>query len=702
MLRRVSSWMDEHAAVSPVLDFVRQQVSKSVPRKLSWLYTAGTLAAFFFGLQFLTGLLLLMVYIPDEGLAFSSVQTIEHRVELGWLVRQMHAWGASFIVIVLIVHTLKVLWYGSYKCPREFTWMVGFILLSLTLAFCLSGYLLPWNQLGFWATRVAVGAIDSVPVIGKYLTAWICGGPDVSGATLGRFFSLHVMLFPLLSVVVMAAHLALVIKLGITPKTTVKEENELGHQGALDLHGSEPFFPRQAYREVLVLNIGFALLVTFSAFFPWELGEPATHETPEGIKPEWYFLPFYQFLKYFDDSLYRSFPFLKSLGLSSEFLGVLCINFVGLLVFLLPVLDRGKERRMAKRPFFAFFACLLIAVTLLLGCLGYVAGNTVTFAGRTYQFTSKGYPMLVERKSEPAAEPVSETQEAEAAPAAEVVAPTFREDGLAPSGTCGGCHNHEEQLEEWQGSIHRHNEIQCGNCHGGIDTASPASLPEGVTPEIYAHLGIKERGRGEPVAPSKKEIPEFCGKCHQNVLSVFSPLHLKEPPEGQRIRSCVTCHSNHAVDAAGNDTYESRGAYKKDDADDPRAAPFWFAHGAFEDLAAIIVGAGQQLEKLEKTGYPTEAFKEEIEQSREMLALSRYLVHSLDVERISKAAKEVRESIEPVVAEIEVQLKSPDDRWKLVVGVWAVALFLNFLIVLKLRALPAAPSPGVEDDVGPV
>ena len=325
--------------------------------------------------------------------------------------------------------------------------------------------------------------------------------------------------------------------------------------------------------------------------------------------------------------------------------------------------------------------------------------------------------MLVEPKSEPAAELVAEPQE-EAGPqeetgteekaaevAVDVVAPvpTFREDGLPPAGTCGDCHEHEEQLEEWRGSVHFQQRIQCANCHGGIDTAPPALLPKDVEHDIYAHFGIKARdedGKAKPLAPSKKDTPEFCGKCHQNVLAVFSPLHLTSPPEGQRLKSSVTCHSNHAVAAAGNATYESRGAYKKGDEDDPRAAPFWSARETFDDLAGVIAGAEQSLEKLEQTGYPSETLKDEIEQSKEMLAQIRYLVHSLDTKRIDKAALEILESIEPVVADIQVQLTSSDDRWKLVVGVWAVALLLNILIVLKLRSLPAPPSSSVEEDVG--
>ena len=152
----LSRWTQEQTALRDFTEFVRSQAQKLVPSRLSWLYTAGTVAAFFFAVQFVTGFLLLTTYVPDERMAFRSVANIEHRVPLGYLVRQMHAWGASFIVIVLLAHVFKVLWHGSYKRPREFTWVVGFLLLSVTLGFCLSGYLLPWNQLGYWATNVAV------------------------------------------------------------------------------------------------------------------------------------------------------------------------------------------------------------------------------------------------------------------------------------------------------------------------------------------------------------------------------------------------------------------------------------------------------------------------------------------------------------------------------------------------------------------
>lgn len=363
----------------------RSIASKLLPANLSWLYTTGALALFFFALQFVTGCLLLTIYVPEESAAFRSVQVIQHRAELGWLIRQMHSWGASFVIFVLILHVLKVLWFGSYKRPREFTWFVGVVLFGVALAFCFSGYLLPWNQLSFWATRVALEAVDSIRIfgwdVGVHLKTLICGGPDVSGATLGRFFSLHILVLPLLLIVLAGYHLFLITHGGAAPKTTLAEETELGYRGAIRKHGGEPFFPRQVYRDLIACNIGFALLVTFAVFWPWEVGEPASLQTPEGIKPEWYFLPTYQFVKYFDD----------------KFHALLVMGGAGLVFFFLPLLDRGGERRILRRPFFALLALLAFTGVVGLGVVGWLSDRTITipWSGERVYFDTLGRPSRV-------------------------------------------------------------------------------------------------------------------------------------------------------------------------------------------------------------------------------------------------------------------------------------------------------------------
>ena len=500
-IARLKTWLLDRSGGERLLSLAGEQACKPVPTRLSWLYTTGALALFFFALQFFTGCLLLTLYVPEETLAFKSVQTIEYHARLGWLIRQMHSWGASFIIVVLVLHMLKVLWYGSYKRPREFTWFVGMLLLGVSMAFCFSGYLLPWNQLAFWATRVGLGAVDSFPVIGPTLKELICGGEDVSGATLGRFFALHVVILPLLLLALVGYHLALITWKGISPKTTVTDELELGNKAALARGGSEPFFPRQVYRDLIACNLGFALLVTFATWWPWHLGEPADRfGTPEGIKPEWYFLPMYQFLKYFDDNLYSALPFLKSWGVDPAFLGVLTINGVGLVLFLLPVIDRGKERKIIRRPVFAALAFLLFLGVFGMGLLGYISETTRW----GYHFSSKGYPERVEAPGKtPAGESQAgedagsagddpgkdgsgegegggggpaeeeESQEEEAPDDEAIVTPGLRQDGLPDGGTCGSCHKHEKPLEKWTESVHHAGGVQCVDCHGGIDTAPP-------------------------------------------------------------------------------------------------------------------------------------------------------------------------------------------------------------------------------------
>jgi quinol-cytochrome oxidoreductase complex cytochrome b subunit len=538
-----------------MLALAGEQAGKPVPTRLSWLYTTGALALFFFALQFFTGCLLLTLYVPEETLAFKSVQTIEYHARLGWLIRQMHSWGASFIIVVLVLHMLKVVWYGSYKRPREFTWFVGMLLLGVSMLFCFSGYLLPWNQLAFWATRVGLGAVDSFPVIGSTLKELICGGEDVSGATLGRFFALHVVILPLLLLALVGYHLALITWKGISPKTTVTDEIELGNKAALAKGGSEPFFPRQVYRDLIACSLGFALLVTFATWWPWHLGEPADRfGTPDGIKPEWYFLPMYQFLKYFDDNLYSALPFLRSWGVDPAFLGVLTINGVALVLFLLPVIDRGKERKITRRPIFAVLAFLLFLGVFGMGFLGYISETTRW----GYHFSSKGYPERVEEPGKEAAGegqageeagsagddpgkdgseegggggPAEEEESQEEAPEDEaIVTPGLRQDGLPDGGTCGSCHKHEKPLEKWTESVHHAAGVQCVDCHGGIDTAPP----EQFLLALELLFEADEEASKEPEEEEEEAKPENSGKDAKSTEEESEKEKVEEEPAKEK------------------------------------------------------------------------------------------------------------------------------------------------------------------------
>src|SRR5210317_1694788 len=188
-----------------------------LPKNVNVWYTLGAVLIALFKLQIITGILLLMFYVPDAEKAFASVQYIVNEVPYGWLFRMLHAVGANVIMIALLLHMLSVMYMGSYKGRREFTWLTGFTILNLAMGLCLTGYLLPWSQLSFWATTVATDAPGAIPIIGDYLVEFLRGGPTVDNQTLGRFFALHVVVFPLVLIGLVGVHLFCVKRRGISP-----------------------------------------------------------------------------------------------------------------------------------------------------------------------------------------------------------------------------------------------------------------------------------------------------------------------------------------------------------------------------------------------------------------------------------------------------------------------------------------------------
>jgi ubiquinol-cytochrome c reductase cytochrome b subunit len=689
-------------------DALRRLAGMPVPTRQSLLHTMGALALLWLPLQVFTGILLLVHYIPDERHAYDSVAAIQFTVPLGWLVRQIHAWGASLLVLALILHVLRTLWHGAYKRPRRITWVSGLVLLGAVLGSCFSGYLLPWNQLSFWATRVALGMVESVPLAGPQVKALLCGGPDVTGATLGRFFALHVAVLPWALVLFLAAHALLVWKHGFSPRSSVAEEAELGRLAALEKHGAEPFFPGYVYRAVRTFTVALAAVVTLAAFWPWELGDRASLETPEGIRPEWYFLPVYQFLKYFDNELYARLPFLEtltaSLGVAPAFVEFLAGGFVGGVLLLLPWIDRNPQRAISRRPFFLAALTLFLAASLLLGALGHLSGRTLTVFGRTYEFSDKGYPERVEGVSKAPgpgsspttdARPVGGSEARPAEPQDKVVpagtgrpaapAAAYRPDGLSAGGTCGGADCHAKELQEWSGSVHHEGRVECRGCHGGIDTPPPAELA-GLTPEAYAHLGIRQKKGGGASRPPRSEIPDFCGKCHENVRSAFSPLHFEKSPEGFPKATCVNCHSNHSVASAGDPTYEN--AYA--DPEDPRRALLQAERKILSGLSARAAGLKPRLQALARTGYPAQALLEEIGGAERTIDESRPLIHGLDPSRLESAVGEAREVFDEIDRGLSEAAASTGARWMIPASAWAVAVASILLLRLGLSRRPPA------------
>ncbi|BCR04144.1 cytochrome b [Desulfuromonas versatilis] len=348
-----------------IRDILADNLTKYLlPRNVNIWYTLGAVLMTLFGLQFATGILLLIYYVPNPSEAFGSVQAIMNEVPFGWLIRYLHAVGSNVIVIALLLHMLSVLFMGAYKRPRELTWLSGFLLFNLALGLCLTGYLLPWSQLSFWATTVATDAAGAIPVIGDEIVRFLRGGAMVGDSTLGRFFALHVMGLPLILALLIGFHLFCVRRVGISkppfgpdyqpqPPSQVFRHQE--HPGGI------PFFPNYFVKDLAVISFFLALLAGVVFFAPNLFIPPSAYEpadpfvTPPHIKPEWYFLWAYQTLKIFP----------------SEFLGLAVQGAFMTFLALLPFLDRGPERRPARRPLFVTCYILGILVFLAISIWGH-------------------------------------------------------------------------------------------------------------------------------------------------------------------------------------------------------------------------------------------------------------------------------------------------------------------------------------------
>jgi quinol-cytochrome oxidoreductase complex cytochrome b subunit len=216
MASKVTNWLDERTSWRQVWDTV---FLRKIP-KVNWFYTLGSATLFVALNQAITGILLSLYYVPTPDHAYDSVQYITNQLPLGWLIRGLHHWGASLMIILVVLHMLRVILFGAYKFPREVTWFTGVILLMVVIGFGFTGYLLPWDQKAFWATTVGTRIAGTPPIIGDYILRIIRGGSDITAVTLVRFFGTHVWVLPALLFLLIGIHLYLVIKNGISAPPT--------------------------------------------------------------------------------------------------------------------------------------------------------------------------------------------------------------------------------------------------------------------------------------------------------------------------------------------------------------------------------------------------------------------------------------------------------------------------------------------------
>jgi cytochrome b6 len=356
LLKKLYDWIDERVQLENLVHFLGK---KYVPihRHSIWYYFGGV-SLFLFIIQVLTGILLLLYYKSGEELAFESIQFIMSKVQFGWLIRSVHSWTANLFILTAMIHMFSVYFEKSYRKPREITWLTGMLMFFLAMGFGFSGYLLPWNELAFFATKVGTDIAGVVPVIGKPIMVFLRGGEEVTGATLSRFFGFHVAVLPGIFTVLLGIHLILVQRQGMSEPLGVE-----------DAHGTPkktmPFFPNFLLRDLLFWLIVLNLLAILAVFFPWELGKKADAfaSAPAGIKPEWYFLFMFQTLKYIPAQLFI---------IDGEVFGILLFGVGGLLWTLVPFWDR-KSSRGEKNRFINYVGLFIIFYMIVLTILGWIA-----------------------------------------------------------------------------------------------------------------------------------------------------------------------------------------------------------------------------------------------------------------------------------------------------------------------------------------
>ena len=331
---RVVNWIEHRL---PVFSFLDSQLHQyPTPKNLNYFWNFGSLAGIVLVIMIVSGITLAMSYTPHTEYAFTSVERIMRDVNSGWLIRYIHMNGASLFFFAVYIHIFRGLYYGSYKAPREITWIVGMLIYLMMMGTAFMGYVLPWGQMSFWGATVITGLFGAIPFIGESIQTWLLGGPAVDNATLNRFFSLHYLL-PFVIAALVAVHIWAFHSTGNNNPTGVDVRRGSKAEAQKD---TVPFWPYFVIKDLFALGVIMVVFFAIVGFMPNYLGHPDNYieanplATPSHIVPEWYFLPFYAILRSVPDKL----------------LGVLAMFAAIGVLFILPWLDRSRVRSAAFRP----------------------------------------------------------------------------------------------------------------------------------------------------------------------------------------------------------------------------------------------------------------------------------------------------------------------------------------------------------------
>lgn len=344
----IEKWIDSRL---PIIRLAHDTaVSYPTPRNLNYWWTFGGILTLCLMVQLITGIVLVMHYVPSADHAFNSVEHIMRDVNYGWLIRYTHANGASMFFIAVYIHMFRGLYYGSYKAPREVLWLLGCVIYLLMMATGFMGYVLPWGQMSFHGAVVITNLLGAFPLVGEAITTWLWGGFAVDGPTLNRFFSLHYLL-PFVIVGVVGLHIWALHVVGQNNPTGVEPKS------AAD---TVPFTPYATMKDMFAVSVFLILFATFVFYMPNALGHADNYipanplVTPSHIVPEWYYLPFYAILRAVPDKLF---------GVLAMFGAIGCF-------FALPWLDTSKVRSMRYRPTARLYFWIFVLTCLVLGYCG--------------------------------------------------------------------------------------------------------------------------------------------------------------------------------------------------------------------------------------------------------------------------------------------------------------------------------------------
>jgi len=354
VIAQIGEWLDARLQLAAP---IRDAVEHPVPRNTaSWWYVFGSAALVVFLLQLLTGILLALIYVPSAGEAWNSLQSLNHEVALGWFIRALHGWGSNFMLAIVLIHMMQVFLFGAYKFPRELTWIVAVLLLLMTLGMAFTGQVLRFDQDAYWGLGIGASISSRVPVIGPAVVKLLLGGPIIAGATLSRFFTLHVFVIPGLLIGFVCLHLLMVLKLGINewpmPGRVVKRATYIGEYHELTKTDGAPFFPYAVWKDLffaasVVLAVA-ACAMYFGPFGP--TGEPDPTIIQTVPKPDYFFLWLYAILSLLPPSLETP----------ALLIGPVVII---LALLLLPFLSGEGEKSWRRRPI-AVLTVLVTAVAL--------------------------------------------------------------------------------------------------------------------------------------------------------------------------------------------------------------------------------------------------------------------------------------------------------------------------------------------------